>query len=116
VRGRAGDWIDQLAFDFSDLKTGEMETSKELGGTGGGDFYWHFPANTEITKVVIWALPDQYVHGLQFHFKNHTSSPMFGQTTGEKSEINLLKSRIAGFGGRVGHYLDQIKFYLVDHK
>jgi hypothetical protein len=116
VKGRAGDWIDQLSFDFVNLKTGEFETSEEVGGNGGGEFFWQVPHDTELASIVVWSVPGNYVHGIQFHLHNSHSSPLFGKETGDRLKITLKGKRVAGFGGRKGDYLDQVRFYIKDRE
>lgn len=112
VKGRFGDWIDQLSFDFNNVKSGEYETSEEIGGNGGEEFFWNLPVAAEPEIIRVWAVPDQFVHGLQFHLSNGEDSPLFGKPTGDLYEINVAGKRVAGFGGRKGAYLDQVRFYL----
>lgn len=116
VKGRFGDWVDQLAFDFTNIKSGEYESTEEIGGKGGEEFNWQFPWGIDPTYIKIWAVPHQFVHGIQFSLSNGEHSPIFGKPTGDLSEVSLIGKRLAGFGGRKGAYLDQVKFYLTSRE
>jgi hypothetical protein len=82
VKGRFGDWVDQLAFDFTNIKSGEYETSPEVGGKGGEELLWQFPPGIDPTSIMVWAIPNQFVHGIQFRLSNGELSPLFGKGTG----------------------------------
>jgi hypothetical protein len=85
-----------------------------VGGNGGEEFLWHVPIDSEPTAILVWAIPGQFVHGIQFRLSNGESSPLFGRHTGVLSQIDLKGKVIAGFGGRRGVYVDQVRFYLRD--
>lgn len=115
VRGRSGDWIDQISFDFENRSTGELETIYEYGGEGGEPFDWSLPEGENITKISVWAVQNQFVHGLEFSLEGGDAA-MIGKQTGQKFEIDLTGKKLSGFRLRSGAYVDQISLFLTSAK
>jgi hypothetical protein len=111
VKGRAGQYINELQFLFS-VHKGEAsyQRSPTVGGDGGQQFLFETPAGEWIEKVHIWY--GDKVEALQFETNGGKISEKFGGPGGKEHITGTPGKVITGVKGRSAVCIDQICFAL----
>lgn len=116
---RHGLWIDSIQFEYED-DNGNIVWSRKHGGDGGSpsEVVLGFPGEHLVSihgyysDLLSWKLGITVIRSLTLETNKKTYGP-FGVEDGSKFSYPTVGSKVVGFHGRSGWYLDAIGLYVV---